>query len=265
MTEPSPMAFDPLDWREAVAFAQELADAARPIAMAHFRGTFEKSIKADGSPVTIADRDIEQELRARILARYPEHGIYGEEFGAKVRPHTWVVDPIDGTKSFITGMPLFGTLIALVEDDKSVVGVIDLPAMNERWVGTPDGAWLNGLPALVSGCATLSEARLYTTSPDSFSSGGLMAYERLSKGVALRRFGGDCYTYGLLASGHCDLVVEGGLKPYDYMALVAVVEGAGGVMSDWAGQPLDLLSDGRVIAAATPELHSQALALLTKP
>ena len=251
-----------LDWHEALAFAESLADTARPIAMAHFRGTFDTSIKADGSPVTIADRGIEQALRARIAAHYPDHGVYGEEFGAEIKALTWVIDPIDGTKAFVTGMPLFGTLIALVENDRSVVGVIDMPALGERWVGTPDGATLNGSPAHVSRCTTLSEARLYTTSPDSFSADGLAAYERLSAGVALRRFGGDCYAYGLLASGHCDVVVEESLQPYDYMALVAVVEAAGGIMTDWAGKPLGLGSKGQVVAAASAELHRAAFAFL---
>ena len=251
-----------LDWHEALAFAEELADVARPIAMAHFRGTFDTSIKADGSPVTIADRGIEQALRARIAERYPDHGVYGEEFGAEIKARTWVVDPIDGTKAFVTGMPLFGTLIALAENDRSVVGVIDMPALAERWIGTPDGATLNGKPARVSGCTALSEARLYTTSPDAFSADGWVAYENLSRNVALRRFGGDCYAYGLLASGHCDAVVEESLQPYDYMALVAVVEGAGGVMTDWEGQPLGLGSKGQVVAAASAELHRAALAFL---
>jgi inositol-phosphate phosphatase/L-galactose 1-phosphate phosphatase/histidinol-phosphatase len=159
-------------------------------------------------------------------------------------------------------MPLFGTLIALVENDRSIIGVIDMPALGERWLGTPAGATLNGSPARVSGCTTLAEARLYTTSPDSFSVEGLAAYEKLSGRVALRRFGGDCYAYGLLASGHCDVVVEESLQPYDYMALVAVVEAAGGVMTDWAGQQLGLASKGQVVAAASADLHKAALAFL---
>ena len=248
---------------EFVAFAEELADAVRPIALEHFRGAFETEIKQDGSPVTIADQAIEREMRRRISARFRDHGIYGEEFGSEILHFTWVVDPIDGTKSFVTGMPLFGTLVALVEGDRAILGVIDMPALGERWVGSLEGTWLNGSRAATSGCATLDQARLYTTSPDAFSQLGWKAYQNLAEMVSLSRFGGDCYSYGLLASGFCDLIIEEGLKPYDFMALVAVVEGAGGKISDWAGRPLGLASDGRVVAASTQALHAASLAYLS--
>jgi len=160
-------------------------------------------------------------------------------------------------------MPLFGTLIALVEDDRPVLGVIDMPALRERWTGTCEGTHFNGTPVWTSDRRTLARARLYTTSPDSFTAAGLDAYERLGRVAAMRRFGGDCYAYGLLASGHCDLVVEEGLQPYDFMALVCIVEGAGGVISDWDGKPLGLKSDGRVVAAATRHLHQEAVCALS--
>ncbi len=251
---------------DLLAFVHELADAARPIALKHFRTPLDIVSKADESPVTIADRTIEAELRARIEARFPGHGIFGEEMGVKEGDgRTWVIDPIDGTKSFVTGLPLFGTLIALLEDERPVFGAIDMPALGERWVGGPGGTTLNGEAARASTCRDLGEARFFTTSPEGFSGPDIDAYDRLMAGTRIRRFGGDCYSYGLLASGHCDLVAECGLQPYDYMALVPVIRGAGGVVSDWNGEELTLRSDGRVVAAATPELHAQALDLVRAP
>ncbi|WP_454918366.1 histidinol-phosphatase [Xanthobacter sediminis] len=241
-------------------FAAELADTARTLARAHFRKTTAFERKADESPVTVADKAIEAALREAIATRFPGHAILGEEAGMTGGgEHLWVIDPIDGTKSFITGMPLFGALIAFAEAGVPKLGVIEVPPLGERWVGVPGGATFNGAPARVSGCAVLADARVYTTSPDFFSPADWARYDALSRKGAMRRFGGDCYQYGLLASGHCDLVVETALQPYDFMALVPVVEGAGGVMTDWQGRPLGLASDGKVVAAASPALHAAAL------
>lgn len=252
-----------LDTSSLLAFAGELADIARPIAMKHFRTALDIVSKADESPVTIADRTIEAEIRARIEAHFPEHGIFGEEMGVKEGSGpVWVIDPIDGTKSFVTGLPLFGTLIALLDEGRPVLGLIDMPALEERWTGGPEGASLNGAPARVGTCRDLSQARFFTTSPEGFAGADLDAYTRLLAATGLRRFGGDCYSYGLLASGHCDLIAECGLQPYDYMALVPVIESAGGTVTDWNGRDLTLQSDGRVLAAATAELHAQALEVL---
>lgn len=242
-----------------LAFAHRLADFAAPIARHYFRTELPVEAKADASPVTAADRAIESLLRAEIRSVYPDHGILGEEEGGDFeRPLTWVIDPIDGTKSFITGMPLFGTLIALVSDGRPVVSVIDMPALGERWCGTGEAAWFDGRPARTSD-RPLPEARLFATSPDIFEGADAEAFARLSEAAGLRRFGGDCYAYGLLASGHCDLVVEAGLQVYDVMALVPVVEGAGGVMTDWDGRPLTPTFDGRVVAASNAGLHAEAL------
>lgn len=247
------------DIADLVAFAHRLADFAAPLALHYFRTELPVEAKADASPVTAADRAIEALLRAEIRAAYPEHGVLGEEEGGDFkRPLTWVIDPIDGTKSFITGMPLFGTLIALVSGDRPVLSVIDMPALAERWCGTGEAAWFGEKPARTSD-RSLAEARLFATSPDIFAGSDADAFASLSGAVGLRRFGGDCYAYGLLASGHCDLVVEAGLQVYDVMALVPVVEGAGGVMTDWGGQPLTPAFDGRVVAAANAGLHAEAL------
>jgi len=251
-----------LDLDALLAFAGELADLARPIALSYFRTPLDVAAKSDDSPVTIADRTIEAVLRAAIEARFPDHGIFGEEMGVKkaASPYTWVVDPIDGTKSFISGFPLFGTLVALARDGRPLLGLIDAPATGERWTGVPGRASFAGQPAATSACRSLADARLYTTSPDAFRQESERAgWERVASEVRLRRFGGDCYIYGLLASGHVDLIVECGLQPYDYMALAPVIEGAGGVITDWQGAPLSLGSSGRVVAAATAELHAAAL------
>ena len=253
-----------LDLTHELALAQRLADAARLIAMAHFRRPLAIESKADHSPVTIADRAIETELRRLIQSEFPGHGILGEEFGTtRGTDFTWVLDPIDGTKSFITGIPQFGTLIALLHGEKPVLGIIDIPATGERWLGQHGKPSLfNSAVAKTSECRNIESARICTTSPDMFDAEGWRRYDALSRRAPFRRFGGDCYIYGLLASGHCDVIVEMGLKPYDYLAMVTVIEGAGGRISDWRGQPLGLHSDGRVVAAASVPLWREALEAL---
>ncbi|KQT85281.1 histidinol-phosphatase [Aurantimonas sp. Leaf443] len=245
------------------AFAETLADMARTLARQHFRKTFAFERKADESPVTAADKAIESALRTAIEERYPEHGIFGEETGRTgSQDRVWVLDPIDGTKSFITGMPLFGTLIAFVEGGATRLGAIEMPALGERWIAVEGRTTMNGAPARTSGCTQLADARVFTTSPDYFVGEDWPRFDRVSRLAAMRRYGADCYQYALLASGFCDLVIETGLQPYDYMALGPVIEGAGGVMTDWEGRALSLDCDGRVIAAATPALHEAALAEL---
>ena len=253
------------DALQVVAFAEGLADLAAPIALKYFRQKLAVEAKADASPVTVADREIEAAIRRRIRESFPEHGLFGEEHGFEGldSERIWVIDPIDGTKSFISGMPTFGTLIACLEKGVVIAGVVDHPALRERWVGYRGGRTLhNGQPCQTSGRTHLAEAILYTTTPDLFNSKDRSAFDAVSKKVSLRRFGGDCYAYALLASGHIDLVLEAGLQPYDYLSLVPVIEGAGGVITDWQGQKLDLNSDGRVVAAATPELHREVLSCL---
>lgn len=252
------------DTDEFLRFANQLADAARPIAREYFRQPLAVESKADLSPVTIADRTIEIALRQMIESRYPDHGILGEEFSARQGNHlTWVLDPIDGTRSFITGMPLFGTLIALLQDGRPMLGVIDFPALSERWTGVTGQATRHqGNVVRTSAVGKLAEASCYSTSPDMFTDEDVGKVARLGARLGMRRFGGDCYAYALLASGHCDLVVEAGLQPYDYLSLVPVIEGAGGRISDWQGRALTLDSDGRVLAAANPALWEQALAVL---
>jgi histidinol phosphatase-like enzyme (inositol monophosphatase family) len=244
--------------------AHALADAAAAQSMAHFRQPLDIITKADESPVTLADRAAEQAMRAILAAQRPGDGIYGEEHGQERldAARVWVLDPIDGTRSFITGSPLWGTLIGVVEGGRVVLGMVDMPVLGERWVGQGGVAMRNGQPVRVRDCTQLAEARIFTTSPDIFGAADWAAFDRLSRQCAMRRFGGDCYSYAQLAGGSIDLVVESGLQPYDYLGPAGLVEAAGGVITDWSGQPLGLSSDGRVVAASTPELHRQALAVL---
>ena len=247
---------------EALAFAEDLADAARLIAKRHARSPLQIVAKYDGSPVTIVDCSAEQVLRELISERYPDHAVIGAQRTAEPRDATWLLDPIESTKGSRSGSELFGTSIALVQNTRPVLGVIDLPVLRERWTGTPGATHFNGRPVWTSAQRDLTSARLYLTARETFSVEGLAALDKLGRHAAVRRFGGDCCAYGLLASGHCDLVVEEGLQAKDYMALVCVVEGAGGIITDWEGKPLGLHSDGRVVAAATRQLHQDAIAIL---
>ncbi|MFC3712670.1 histidinol-phosphatase [Sphingoaurantiacus capsulatus] len=250
---------------DILILAERLADAAGAAVRPYFRQPFDIETKGDLSPVTAADRAAETAMRAIIEAERPQDGIIGEEFG-RVREdarYVWVFDPIDGTRAFITGRPLFGTLIALLDDGKPVLGVIDQPIIGDRWVGAEGRpTLLNGLPVRTRACASLAEARVGTTSPQAFGEAPFAAFERLRPHVCDVIYGGDCYNYGVLAAGHLDLVVESGLQLYDFAALVPVIEGAGGRMVDWQGRPLDRRSDGSVVAAGDAELIPAALKLL---
>lgn len=240
-----------------LALANRLADAAGAAIRPLFRAPFAEECKADRSFVTEADRAAEAAMRAILEAERAGDGIIGEEYGSlrETAARQWVLDPIDGTTSFIAGRPIFGTLIALMQDGWPVLGVIDQPILKERWVGRiGDATTFNGSPARARACPVLADAVLGSTSPNLFGESDADAFMGLARGVAERKivWGGDCYSYGLLASGHVDVVCEAGLKLYDYAALVPVVEGAGGMMSDWRGHPLDAGSDGRVLALGDP-------------
>lgn len=238
------------------ALAARLADAAGAVIRPLFRGDWAHERKEDASPVTEADRAAEAAMRAILKAERPDDGIIGEEYGTTREGaiRQWVLDPIDGTVSFMAGRPIFGTLIALMQDGWPVLGVIDQPIAGERWVGAiGEGTTLNGKPIAVRSCKELSDATLASTGPQYFDDDDAAAFmslaARTSRTVV---WGGDCYNYGLLAAGHLDVICEAGLKLYDYAALVPVVEGAGGTMSDWQGNPLDADSDGRVLALGDP-------------
>ena len=255
----------------------QLAEAARAEILPYWRKPIEVESKIEDhravaeSPVTIADRNAEKAIRALIEARYPQHGVIGEELGSvrEDAEFVWVLDPIDGTKSFITGKPLFGTLIGLCHNGVPTIGVIDQCVLKERWVGVAGvRTTLNGSPVKATGQATLGEAMLYATTPHMFNAGfEADRFAALRDQVKRPLYGCDCYAYALVASGFgADLVVEADLGLYDYAALVPVVLGAGGCMTDWNGDDLTIAhheaSKGRVVATANASLHKEALSLL---
>ena len=252
---------------EYITIAERLADAARPIAQRYFRSGIAIESKSDDSPVTRADREIERALRDILAEACPADGILGEEMGGAPDGDgpLWILDPIDGTKAFVTGMPVFGTLIALAIEKRFVLGIIDQPISGERWLGAAGRATaLNGAASRVSGCDSLSAARLFTTSPEYYATAGLLdAFDRLREQVLITRYGADCYAFGLLASGHVDIAVEAAMNLWDYAALVPVVEGAGGVITDWQGNALVADGKANVVASASATLHEAALHCLS--
>ncbi|MGE0767526.1 MAG: histidinol-phosphatase [Hyphomicrobiaceae bacterium] len=258
---------------ELVAAAHEFADASGKVILSHFRRPMAVQNKAGGGafdPVTEADRAGERAIRKRLAIRYPDHGIHGEELGVKAgeASYTWVIDPVDGTRAFITGMPLWGSLIGVTCEGRAEIGLMDQPYTRERvWSSAKGAHWraTDGRTRRIhtSPCALLGEARLTTTSPDLFSKGyESAAFARLRADARLTRFGGDCYAYCLLAAGHIDIVIESGLKPYDIVALIPIIEQAGGRVTTWEGGRAE--GGGRILACGDPRLHEAVLKLLSK-
>ena len=251
---------------QILPFAERLADASGEVIRRYFRVSPSElglESKSDDTPVTVADRSAEEVMRTMIEAEFPDHGIYGEEYGF-VRTdaeYAWTLDPIDGTKSFVTGMPIFGTLISLMRNGRPVLGIINQPILNERWIGIEGRqTTLNGKPVSTSGVTRLADAAQYSTDPDMFRHGDDRAkVDAVLAQVKSTRYGGDCYAYALVATGFVDLVIEYGLKIFDFMALVPVVEGAGGAMTDWNGGRLTPDSDGHVVAASSAECQAAAV------
>ncbi len=247
--------------RSDIDLALRLADAAGEAIRPRFRQTIATELKEDRSPVTIADREAEAAMRRLIEAERSGDGIIGEEYGSKegVTGRHWVLDPIDGTRSFTIGRAIFGTLIALVENGWPVLGIIDQPVQHERWLGIAGrSTTLNGAPVRTRSCASLANATIATTSPHLFDDADVPLFLSLVAAIAGDAprqgpvYGGDCYNYGLLASGSLDIVCESGLKLHDFAALVPIVEGAGGRMCDWTGDPLTADSGGQVLAIGDP-------------
>ncbi|MEM7471572.1 MAG: histidinol-phosphatase [Pseudomonadota bacterium] len=252
-----------------LGLAEQLADVARVETLAHFR---RRDVVADNKlsdgfdPVTEGDRAAEAAMRTLIETRRPSDGILGEEFGRKTSTSglTWVLDPIDGTRGYISGTPTWGTLIALHDSAKPVLGVIDQPYIGERFLGGFGKAWVEGpmgkAPLRVSNVTELSDATIVTTYPEVGTEDEGAAFHALARQCKLTRYGMDCYGYALLALGQVELVVEAGLQPYDIQAPIAVIEAAGGIVTNWNGGPAD--GGGQVVASATPELHAAALQVL---
>lgn len=250
---------------ELVHFANTVADAARQPSLESFRAGSELSIKADGSPVTLADQETERVIRNLLSQDYPQHAIIGEEHGETLsdQPYTWIIDPIDGTKSYLAGQPTYGMLLALLHDGTPILGIIDIPTQDERWcgvVGQP--TTMNGRPVKSGSCTTLAQAVLTIISPDNLKEGERPAVEKFSRMARVRRYASDGYAYPLVASGYTDMVIASGQQIFDYLPVVPVIEGAGGCISDWQGETLGLQSDGHVLVTATPELHREALSAL---
>ncbi len=250
-----------------IAAAQAAADAAGAVVRPWFRAVLAADLKSDASPVTEADRGAEQAMRAVLAARFPGHGILGEEYGLE-RPESrwrWVLDPIDGTRAFITGRPVFGTLVALLDNERPVVGLIDQPVTGERWIGaagrTTRFSGPFGGAVGCRACPTLSQAELSCTSPQMFGD-DLARWQALSDAAGRTSFGGDCYAYGLLALGMIDVIAEADLKIWDWAALQPVIEGAGGRLTDWQGRPMRPDGDGRALAIGDPALLDEVVRLL---
>jgi histidinol phosphatase-like enzyme (inositol monophosphatase family) len=247
------------------AFFQELAELSGSAILPHFRTRMVVDNKeADAfDPVTAADRAAEEVIRRHIGAHYPDHGILGEEFGddSGSADYVWVIDPIDGTRAFISGIPVWGTLVGLKKNGQPIYGMMSQPFIGERFVGDGQTAIYSG-PAgeavlRTRPCPSIAEATLFTTSPSIFSDADREAYARVESHVRLTRYGCDCYAYCMLAGGHVDIVIEAGLKTFDIMPLIPVIEGAGGIVTNWQGG--SAIDGGQVVASGDPSLHEDVL------
>lgn len=250
---------------EYIDFAEQLAEVAAEAILPFFRQEIRVENKGGKfyDPVTTADKAAENAMRHLIRSHYPNHGILGEE----VEPFpgdgqlTWVLDPIDGTRAFITGLPLWGTLIALNDGECPILGLMNQPFMGERFIGSQHGSWLNASPLKTRHCPDLSGARLMCTTPDMFAQPKQRkAFELLARQCQLLRFGGDCYAYCMLASGFVDIIVEASLQPYDVQALIPIVEGAGGRITNWDGNSAQ--HGGAIVACGDPKLHDAVVTML---
>jgi inositol-phosphate phosphatase/L-galactose 1-phosphate phosphatase/histidinol-phosphatase len=254
---------------EFISFSNHLADESAKIIKQYFRKKISVSDKEDQSPVTIADKNTELKIRELIEIKYPNHGILGEEFEIKNAnsEFTWVIDPIDGTRSFIAGSKDFGTLIALLHNKKPIIGIINCPAHEERWVGVEgQKTKMNNQEVKTSNIeilekSYLSSTGLYMFKNDNFKKG----FDKIIKKTRYHRFGGDCYNYGMVASGFIDIVIEDTLKVHDYMALVPVIEGAGGKLTDKFGESINLKSNGSIVVSANEKLHTQLIDIINNP
>ena len=251
---------------EFAGFANLLAEESAKITLKYFRQTFSTENKQDNTPVTIADKNTEIKIRNLINKTYPKHGILGEEF-EDINPDSefkWVIDPIDGTMSFVAGHKDFGTLISLLHNKKPILGIIDCPAHQERWVGLQNQpTTLNGIVVKTSDVKSIKNSYAFTSGLYFEDKNFRKSFDKIIKQTKYYRFGGDCYMYGMLTSGLIDIVIEDTLKAYDYMALIPVIEGAGGVTTDIYNQEINLDSKGSIVAAANPDLHKEVVKVLT--
>lgn len=251
-----------------LAFAESLADASREMLLAAAQHLPEITIKSDASYVTDTDKAVEQRLRELILARYPGHGIFGEEFENvnTDAEFVWVLDPIDGTAAFVAGIPVYGTLIALAWNGKPFIGVIDHPLTDDRWTGVNHtSAFHNGNPVRTRSCETLASAYVTCSNPDFMSADQLARFTAVRKQVAYAQYGGSCFSYGALASGRSDVAIDAGLDAFDIYACAAIIQGAGGKVACWDGSDLSFTMDGTVLAAGDTARFSELVDRLSGP
>tara|TARA_B110001452_G_C15215870_1_gene421646 strand:- start:914 stop:1699 length:786 start_codon:yes stop_codon:yes gene_type:complete len=253
---------------EYLDFANNFADKSGKILKKKFEESFNIEVKDDGSMVTEVDQEIEDLFLKELKKKFPEHGVLGEEFGSykPYSSHQWIIDPLDGTHSFIAGKPLFGTLLCLTVEDIPTLGIIDIPILNERWKGAKGlGVRKNMDICLINNKQKqLKDCILSSTSLLMFDKSHSEIIKKIYEQVKFPIFGTDCYAYGLLLSGKIDMIIEANMKPWDYMAQVSLIEEAGGIISDWSGKPLTVKSDGKVIAAKSRESYSEAMIYLDK-
>ncbi|OUW96877.1 MAG: hypothetical protein CBD97_00435 [Pelagibacteraceae bacterium TMED237] len=250
---------------EFVNFANLLADSASKTSMHYFRKKLDIENKDDESPVTIADKETEEIIRELIKKKFPNHGILGEEYENENldSEFIWVIDPIDGTRSYIAGHKDFGNLISLLHDNQPIIGIINCPAHNERWIGIKNNkTTCNGKEVSTSGVNKIENSYLFTSGIYFLEPFFKKGFEKIKEKSKYFRLGGDCYMYGMLSSGLIDIVIEDTLKAHDYMALINVVEGSGGKITDKQGKPINLQSDGSLIASSSSQLHSEIIKII---
>jgi len=251
--------------QQFIEFANQLVDSSAGVIRKYFRNLDKIETKSDASPVTIADREAESVLRNIIKSQYPEHGIHGEEFGIENpdAEYQWIIDPIDGTISFMSGRPTFGTMIGLLQNGTPILGIIDQPINHERWIAAKgEGLIFNGKKASVRKCKNLKSATISTTAPEYYNSHGLAKLHKLRDESAHILYGGDCYLYALVACGQLDIALDSGLKPHDFLPIIPIIKEAGGQITDWQGNELDKNSKGDVIVSGDERVHQEAISII---
>ncbi|NBX65554.1 MAG: histidinol phosphate phosphatase [Proteobacteria bacterium] len=253
--------------QETIGFLDELADISASVIRNYYRQNFVMEAKSKGDPVTEADKKTEEALRKRITEKYPDDGIQGEEYGVTkgTSGRVWVIDPIDGTRAFTVGRATFTTVIGLCENGVPVAGLLNQPIVGDRWIGAKNNpTFFNGRPVSTRDCAALEHSRLILTSPGQFKTEHeKAAYKKIQDATGFQIYGGDCYAYGLMASGFADVVFEASLKAHDIMGLVPIIEGAGGIITDWRGKAITLdRCSGQTLACGDAKLHQRLLALM---
>jgi histidinol phosphatase-like enzyme (inositol monophosphatase family) len=249
------------------ASASKMADASGELIRTKHQNPFDLEIKDDGSPVTSVDKAAEMSIRNIIAKLHPDHGIIGEEYppSAADSEFVWAIDPIDGTLPFLAGFPVFGTLIALLHEGVPVLGIIDMPMTRERWIGGSNlPSTHNGKPVKTRACESLASALMSTSNPDFYDETSVPALKRMQHATRLSVYGGSCMAYGQIASGRIDVGIDVQFDVFDYLALVPIIDGAGGITTDWNGDPLDIKSGDRFIAAGDKRTHAEALKVLNQ-